>query len=97
MNLIWLCMHVLNGLGREFDNFVIAAQNREHPFTFAELNPRLLNHEQWLVAQHQDTQSMFDSQNPSAFYGKNNTGVTIFLGITRINTKVQGILRVPQI
>ncbi|XP_026429243.1 uncharacterized protein LOC113325254 [Papaver somniferum] len=67
----FLTMYVLNGLGRAYDNFVISANNRETPFTFAELKPRLMNHEQWLLDKEQDMSINFDSQHPSAFYSRN--------------------------
>ncbi|RZC62572.1 hypothetical protein C5167_024320 [Papaver somniferum] len=66
-----LTMCVLNGLSRTYDNFVISANNRETPFTFAELKPRLLNHEQWLLDQEQDMSNNFDPQHPSAFCSRN--------------------------
>lgn len=64
-------MCILNGLGRDYDNFVISAYNREVSFTFAEIKARLLNHEQWIHEQQHDQSSQFDSQNASAFYGRN--------------------------
>ncbi|XP_026383551.1 uncharacterized protein LOC113279050 [Papaver somniferum] len=70
-----LVMSVLNGLGREFDSFVVDAQNRDVPFTFAELKPRLLNHKQWVLSQQQETASIFDDQQHSVMFSRNmNSG-----------------------
>ncbi|XP_026450662.1 uncharacterized protein LOC113350755 [Papaver somniferum] len=66
-----LMVYILNGLGRAYDNFVISAQNRETSFTFVEIKPRSLSHEQWLTDKAQDISMTFDSQHPSAFYGRN--------------------------
>ncbi|XP_026420737.1 uncharacterized protein LOC113316800 isoform X2 [Papaver somniferum] len=84
-----LVMYVLHGLGREFDTFVVAAQNRETPFTFAELKPRLLNHEQWIIEQHQDSSTIFD-QHPTTLYGKNGNGGNNFSGHGRGKPKNNG-------
>ncbi|XP_026443507.1 uncharacterized protein LOC113343582, partial [Papaver somniferum] len=70
-----LTMYVLNVLGRDYDNFVVAAHNRKVPYTFAELKPRLLNHEQWLLEQHQDSSFVFETQLPTSLYSRNgNSG-----------------------
>lgn len=70
-----LTMYALNGLGREYDNFVISAQNRETPFTFAELKARFLNHAQWLHDQEQKVSNGFDIDRSSSFFSKSvNSG-----------------------
>ncbi|XP_026419387.1 uncharacterized protein LOC113315308 [Papaver somniferum] len=66
-----LIMHVLNGLGREYDTFIISAQNKDNPYTFSELKARLLTHEQWLFDQDRDTTGIYDSQHNSGLYARN--------------------------
>ncbi|XP_026440696.1 uncharacterized protein LOC113339675 [Papaver somniferum] len=88
-----LVMYVLNGLGREFDSFVISAQYTDVPFTFAERKPRLLNHEQWLVDQHKDTSLIFDTQNSYALYSRNgNNGRNNGYGRGRIRIILVAIM-----
>lgn len=50
-----IVMYVLNGLGRDYDNFVIFIQNRENPLSFGDLKEKILTHEQWLKTQHLET------------------------------------------
>ncbi|XP_026378223.1 myb-like protein I [Papaver somniferum] len=70
-----IIMHILNGLGRDFNNFIISSQNREVPFTFVEIKARLISHQQWLKDQDSEMNTMFYSQNASDMYGKNtNSG-----------------------
>ncbi|XP_026419753.1 uncharacterized protein LOC113315711 [Papaver somniferum] len=84
-----LVMYVLNGLGREFDTFVIAAQNRENLFSFTELKPRLLNHEQWLLEQQTTSNNIYDTHHQYAFYSKNGNTNT-FSGNGRGKSKNNG-------
>lgn len=62
-----LVMYVLNGLGRDYDNFVISVQNRENPLSFADLKAKLATHEQWLKDHHLETAAALDSVSSSAF------------------------------
>ncbi|XP_026379996.1 uncharacterized protein LOC113274813 isoform X1 [Papaver somniferum] len=82
-----LTMYVLNVLGREYDSFVTAAHNRGMPFSFAELKPRLLNHEQWLIDQQQDSTMLFEAQIPSAFYSRNGNSSNVYVGNGRGKSK----------
>ncbi|XP_026410780.1 uncharacterized protein LOC113306004 [Papaver somniferum] len=66
-----LVIYVLNGLDREFDTYIVVAQNKETSFTFAEIKPRLLNHKQWLIEQQHDSSITYDAQHPTAFYDRN--------------------------
>lgn len=63
-------MYTLNGVGREYDNFVVSTQNRDVPFTFNELRSRLIHHEQWLSTQEADLTKSLDSAMNSAFFTK---------------------------
>lgn len=45
-----LMTYTLNGVGREYDNFVISTQNRDVPFTFGALKSRLIQHKQWITS-----------------------------------------------
>lgn len=70
-----IVMYTLNGLGRDFTQFVITAQHRETPYKFVELHSRLVHHEQWMKNQEHDSNNVFDSTNaPSAFYSNFNRG-----------------------
>ncbi|KAI3935864.1 hypothetical protein MKW92_042353 [Papaver armeniacum] len=62
-----IVMYVLNGLGRDYDNFVISIHNRETPISFADLKAKVLTHEQWLKAQHLETTISLDSITNSLF------------------------------
>lgn len=65
-----IVMYVLNGLGRDYDNFVIFIQNRENPLSFGDLKEKILTHEQWLKAQHVETSVALESVTNSAFFTK---------------------------
>lgn len=66
-----LIMYTLNGVGREYDNFVITAQNKDVPFSFGALRSRLIQHEQWLASHDSDLTKSLDSVMNSAFFTKN--------------------------
>lgn len=63
-----IVMHILNGLGRDYDKFVIVIHNRETQISFADLKAKLLTHEQWLKAQHLETSVALESVTNSAFF-----------------------------
>lgn len=65
-----LVMYVLNGLGRDYDNFVVAVQNRENELSFADLKAKLTTHEQWLKEHHLETAAALEYVSSSAFLTK---------------------------
>lgn len=70
-----IVMYTLNGLGREYNQFVITSQHHETPYNFSELRSRFIHHEQWLKNQDQDSTNALDSTNaPSAFYSSSGRG-----------------------
>lgn len=83
-----IIIHVLNGLGREYNNFVISAHNREVTLTFGEIKARLINHQQWMKDQDSKMSSLFDTQN-SVMYNKN----TQYGGHNKKNGKMKGTFK----
>lgn len=87
-----LIMHVINSLGREYDNFVISVQNRDTPYTFGELKARFLTHEQWLYDQERDTSTSFYVTNTSGLYarGGNISSRNSYSNHSNVNKKKNG-------
>ncbi|KAI3985517.1 hypothetical protein MKX01_033831 [Papaver californicum] len=65
-------MHILNGLGSVYNDFVVAVQTRDTELSFADLKSRLINHEQWLQNQQSETKALSDHSNPSIHFTKRN-------------------------
>ncbi|XP_026384414.1 uncharacterized protein LOC113279998 [Papaver somniferum] len=68
-----LMMFVMNGLGPEYDVFVISSQNRETPYSFGELKAKLLSHEQFLSERQHHHTTVYDAQNVTAKHSRNNS------------------------
>ncbi|XP_026459878.1 uncharacterized protein LOC113360598 [Papaver somniferum] len=66
-------MFLLNGLGSEYDVFVVSSQNRETPYTFGEIKARLLSHEKFLSERQHQSTKLYDEQTVTAFYGRNGS------------------------
>ncbi|KAI3904097.1 hypothetical protein MKW92_026135 [Papaver armeniacum] len=63
-----IVMHILNGLGRDYDNVVIVIHNLETQISFADMKAKLLTHEQWLKAQQLETYVALESVTNSTFF-----------------------------
>ncbi|XP_078160144.1 uncharacterized protein LOC144555621 [Carex rostrata] len=67
-----LVRYILNGLGAEFNSFVVTITTREKSISISDLHAFLLTHEKLIETQqglsNLSTSSLPSSQNPSAYY-----------------------------
>ncbi|KAJ1700890.1 hypothetical protein LUZ63_000669 [Rhynchospora breviuscula] len=68
-----LVLAVLDGLGTEYNSFIVAVNSRHTPISFLEVQSLLLSHETLLQSQQPQTVALPSSTHPTAFYAHNQS------------------------
>ena len=67
-----LVRYILNGLGSDFNSFIVAITTRSEPLSLSDLHGFLLTHEALLTSQHHPISAQ--SADPAAYYAHSNRG-----------------------